>query len=178
MTNINKLTDSGKGHSPYNVAGYRWWEPKRTVHLWWNYIKWLLFVFCCQRQRHSLVRGFSITSVLFIVSGANQSCPAGFTGSNCSTGTYFIHFLISRGFWRSQRGGSFDDWRLFFFSNCDVWRLNFRPFDGWLLLSRNLIQEFKWALISVLININCCVLEVDLAFHFQNLEIFSDVSKL
>ena len=54
----------------------------------------------------------------------------------------------------------------FFFSNCDVWRLNFRPFDGWLLLSRNLIQEFKWALISVLININCCVLEVDLAFHF------------
>ena len=51
--------------------------------------------------------------------------------------------IIAASWWMrgSQWGAGFDDWP--FFSSFNSWRLNFRAFDRWLLLSGNLVQEFK-----------------------------------
>ena len=49
--------------------------------------------------------------------------------------------LYVRQLQRSQWGGSFNGWRLFFI-HFDGWRLNFRALDGWRLLVGNLVQEF------------------------------------
>ena len=79
--------------------------------------------------------------------GHSWECPPRFCNPLCRSGLprkhrhicnnhccIMMNARVSMGCWL---------WRLTFFSSFNSWRLNFRAFDRWLLLSGNLVQEFK-----------------------------------